>query len=201
MITSRDINSTKEMETKHLLIDVIERWREYYNRDWHVHSVCELEIPYPEEFIRSPNRKFVRVISTKFVIRKPQEEMVWNESAGRYESLGNLESPFREIETHFTLKVFPEDTDENNDFTSIGTKIVPKEMAIAASFVQDTTNDHQIICLCNESVNNYIRTYEQHTTQRSFHIWIYDMLERVKMNLGFLCDQYTAILLELELVY
>ena len=96
---------------------------------------------------------------------------------------------------------YPEDYNAMNDFLEADEKLVPIYVALAGSFVQDTNNDEQIVAMFNSKAPNYIRTYEQYTNQKSFRIWIYDMLERVKMNLAMLASQYCSVLLELELVY
>ena len=193
MITSRDINSSKEVETQHMFIDVIERYREQYNNSWQKLGRAdqfELVIPYPEEFVRSPNRKFVRVVSTRFIIQKP----VYDENSN------DLILPMQPYLMMTTLD-YPEDYNSMNDFLEADEKLVPIYVALAGSFVQDTNNDEQIVAMFNSKAPNYIRTYEQYTNQNSFRIWIYDLLERVKMNLAMLASQYCSVLLELELVY
>ena len=204
MITSRDINSCKEVETQHMFIDVIERYREQFNNIWakqgRYDNGFEVEIPYPEEFVRSPNRKFVRVVSTRFIIQKPVYAEEWDAEQQAYTRTANLETPMQEY-TLMTRKDYPADNDASNDFLEADEKLVPIYVALAGSFVQDTNNDEQIVCIMNAKAPNYIRTYEQHTTQKSLKVWIYDMLERVKMNLAMLASQYCSVLLELELVY
>ena len=190
MIVSRDINSLKETQTQHMLIDVIGRYRKEYNDYKKVLSHFALEIPYPDEFVSSTNTKYVRVISTTILLQLPdsneEQEPFWHSD-----------------EQKFVLKDFPEDTEWADNFTSdseSGTH-EPYHIALGASFVQDTNNDFQLLGQANPSSTAYLRTYEQHTTQRSFRIWLVDLLKRQKLSISTLAQQKAAILLELELIY
>ena len=225
MITSRDINSTQEPQTRHMLIDVVGRHRLAYNQQLYNRGVdgnFEVEIPYPEEFVRSPNPKFVRVISTSIHI-KPTYERIYNETTGvwdlNYEYEYNpttqqqeptkprLKKPFYEESentiwpfNHYILQDFPNDPRTSNDFETIDTINEHTHLAVAASFVQDSFNDDQIVGLSNPSLN-YFPTYEQHTTERSFRVWILDCVKRNKISLTSFAGNLSSIILELELVY
>ena len=193
MIVSRDINSTKETESIHMLIDVIGRYREEFNKNEGDVSRYELEIPYPEEFIQSPNTKYVRVISTSILFKGlAADEPFWN-----VEENGDGDIVFE----GYTLNHFPDDILAQNNFTADYNTQQPYHLAIGSTFIQDTTNDNQLIGICNPDSTQYLRTYEQHTTQKSFKIWIVDLLQRVKMNLYQFAKKKASILLELELVY
>ena len=222
MITSRDINSTVEAEIKHMFIDVVGRYRNAYNQDNTI-SEYEFEIPYPEEFQRSPNTKYVRLIYSAIRLDITEAESANTNSASdatnqeseeptteqdnttpasdetNQESQTIIPEPFWDSDNQkFIIKNYPY-LWQADDLARDDSVVEPYHLAIGSSFVQDTLNDEKLYGLCNPR-GSYIRTYEQHTTERSFKIWIVDLLYRVKMNLKNLAKQNASVFIELELV-
>ena len=252
MIVSRDINSTKEPETRVFTIDIIPTFRRYYNsivvlnpdynENWDPYAEEEeeeeggegegegegedgeeeeeeqeeevigchyylpdltsddrlffLEIPYPEEFIRSPLQKFVRVLGCSYIVKT-------------YSDLSYQKEKLKEIfdwkEGTFKLAGMDisKDTNLENDTDRRYTLMQTPHVSLHSSIAQDSTlvNDSFVCKVNNVNPFTSASTFEVHTTHRSFKIWFVDETELKILSLFTISRQLSSIRLKLELQY
>ena len=220
MIVSRDLNATKEPEVRAFTVDVIPLFRRFYNSivvanpeyEANPHLAPEdnprycvldnsddrlyyLDIPYPEEFIRSPLRKFVRVLGCMCQMKTynnpndqiVQENLFYNKDEGTFVS-----------EALDIVK----DVSVDDDFKPCSV-IEMTHLSLHSSIAQDSSiSNDSFIC----RINNYnplmtSSLFEVYTTHRTFRIWFVDDTELKILNLFSIAKKLSSIRLKLELQY
>lgn len=185
MITSRDITTKKEEEVCHMTLDIISRFRDSYNKNNSVNQY-KVEIPLPEEFIRSPRAKYISVVGFTICFT------TYNSTKTKF--YDTTSDTFNTASINLAL-----DGTLADDISGMKA-IVPPHVALCASFVQEANNDNQIVCFNNDTLTSPKR-YEIHTTQRSITVWFADMFQRKILNLFSLSKIYSAIVIQYTLEY
>lgn len=219
---SRDINATKEREKRIFSIDIISRYREYYNTHATLNPSYEepqnddenedeiqpqyilhltdsnqyyLDIDYPEEFVRSPLKKYVRVVDCVFMMKIFSDSRV--QEAAANEIIDIKTGFFRPSGISYTKDEQPE-----NDFVLRGKIYTPKHVALYSSFVQDKTATNDcFVCFTNSERQSSNELFEVHTTQPSFRVWFIDNTQLKILSLASLAFRLAFIKLRLELYY
>ena len=60
---TQDIDSQEPRTTRLMTVDVVQRFREEWNRSKGTINQYYLDIPFPEEFVRSPHQKYIRILT------------------------------------------------------------------------------------------------------------------------------------------
>ena len=181
---TQDISSHEPRSVRLITVDVVQRFREQWNRSIEKSTdVFSLEIPFPEDFIRSGRRKFIGIIGFR---------VIWSNSLPAVGDGVNL-YPDECIN-------IPNDTISADDFKANLKLTQPPHISLHASFVQDSYNDNQLICFNSEYLIEN-RKYEIYTNQRSFKIWFVDLINRVRMSLRSICDRHSSIIIQYILYY
>ena len=125
----------------------------------------ELEIPFPEEFVRSTNRRFVNVISVRTVqLQREYRRAVWEEKNGE--------------NVRFTLDRINKDKIALDNWV----EYLPDIYTLHCSFVHDEFNDERTVAWLNEPLTAPHR-YEQFQTERSFRLWIENSADGTRVEL------------------
>ena len=226
MIVSRDINATKELESRAFTVEVIPMFRRYYNSlvydnpafnpepedpeepepeevvpprivpDPNDDRFFYLDIPFPEEFIRSPLKKFVRFLGCSFLMKTYEDD---NEQDEARMNLMDKDGVFFKPEAINIINDKYNEDDFDTDFSIRESPHINVHCNIAQ---HSTLMNDSFVC----QANNYnplltSSTFEVHTTQRSFRVWFVDEIERKILNLYTVAKNLSAIRLKMELVY
>lgn len=226
MIVSRDINATKELEARAFTVEVIPMFRRYYNSlvydnpnynaedsdseepepeedvpkkiapDFNDARFFYLDIPFPEEFIRSPLKKFVRFLGCSFHLKTYEDENKQDEALERFWDEDTLSFKLEAINiTNDLYEVDDFDTDfeiRESPHINVHCNLAQNSTLMNDSFVCQANNYNPLLTSS---------TFEVHTTQRSFRVWFVDEVERKILNLYTVAKKLSAIRLKMELVY
>ena len=147
------------------ILRLIDQRPDLYNE-----TTRELRVPYPEEFLRSTNRRFVNVIS----IRAIQLRKKWTASVQTKEN-GN------------TVILSDEQLIAKDANIDSWEEYLPDLYTLHASFVHDDYNDDKTVAWLNEPMTEP-RRYEQFQIERDFRLWVVDAAAELPNQRVDLCN-------------
>ena len=131
--------------------------------DWYHSYSRELEVPFPEEFVRSDNQRFVKGLS----VRAIQLRKIWSGQVYTPEEMMEKEKLIQpRIASDAELKA-------DGSYVRDWTEYLPDLYTLHASFVHDDYNDNHTVAWLNEPLTAP-RVYEQFQKERSFRLWVVD---------------------------
>ena len=136
--------------------------------DWYHASTRELEIPFPEEFQRSTNRRFVKVLS----IRAIQLRKLWYDEDDDPVSV-TIAIPKADGSGVDTREKTDAELIAANCSIKSWEEYLPDLYTLHASFIYDDYNDDQTVAWLNEPLTEP-RVYEQFQNNRTFRLWVVD---------------------------
>ena len=187
---TQDLNSYEKRTTRLMTVDVVQRFREAWNRFNGNIDNYSLEIPFPEDFVRSGREKYLKLIKFK---------IMWANATAK-EIAASIYKKNDDVFYDSTINL-QFDSNQTNDLTTKIDGRNPPHITLHASFVQEDDNDNQLVCFNDSMPASQGLKYKIHTTTQSFKVWFVDYFQRKKMSLLSISKVYGAIIIQFELDY